>query len=454
MTRRLTAALSLAVGVLGATMVPALQASSATSVVHSFVITSNLPTSLSNQLPLLRLHFSDATKVKNLPALRTRPALATKWEQISTHEVQAVVTGSLQPAAIYTIDLPTRMTCATSCPFTAVRPRRALVASSTIWEEQLLAELNYLPVTFTPSTSSSNPTQPTSGTFTWKYPKLPASIQSQWRVGVAGVLLRGALMNFQSVNNLPTTGIADAPTWSDLITELRLRKSATEVEYVRKAALALDASFEASFAALRPGVREKEVLGCALKAMMDAGGEVPAIVPPLASGPRTLAATHGAATNRVLKSGDLFQIEVGAAYQRYNVVGVHSKWLGVPPPEVHSAFGKLRDALDVGIGSIRTGVPVAEVARKVNAELEMAGMYIPGRHIGYGTGIGYPPTWLDNLRVKETDQHVLEANMLLFLFLHHQCDDGVSLLFIGEPILVKDEGADRLSTVPFSLEVN
>ena len=241
---------------------------------------------------------------------------------------------------------------------------------------------------------------------------------------------------------------------SDLITELRLRKSATEVEYVRKAALALDASFEASFAALRPGVRENEVLGCALKAMMDAGGEVPAIVPPLASGPRTLAATHGAATNRVLKSGDLFQIEVGAAYQRYNVVGVHSKWLGVPPPEVHSAFGKLRDALDVGIGSIRTGVPVAEVARKVNAELEMAGMYIPGRHIGYGTGIGYPPTWLDNLRVKETDQHVLEANMLLFLFLHHQCDDGVSLLFIGEPILVKDEGADRLSTVPFSLEVN
>ena len=233
MTRRFTSAIALAVGVLGATMVPTLQASSATSVVHSFVITSNLPTSLSNQLPLLRLHFSDATKVKNLPALRTRPALTTKWQQISTHEVQAVVTGSLQPAAIYTIDLPTRMTCATTCRFTAVRPRRALVASSTIWEEQLLAELNYLPVSFTPSTSSSNPTQPTSGTFTWKYPKLPASLQSQWRVGVAGVLLRGALMNFQSVNNLPTTGIADAPTWSDLITAVQNNKTdPTTYDYV------------------------------------------------------------------------------------------------------------------------------------------------------------------------------------------------------------------------------
>lgn len=241
---------------------------------------------------------------------------------------------------------------------------------------------------------------------------------------------------------------------SDLITELRLRKSASEVAYVRKAAIALDASFEASFAALRPGVRENEVLGSALKAMMDAGGEVPAIVPPTASGPRTLASTHGAATNRVLKTGDLFQFEVGASYQRYNVVGVHSKWLGTPPPDVRRAYGELREALDVGIASIRPGVPVADVARKVNAQMEKVGMYSPGRHIGYGTGIGYPPTWLDNLRVKETDQHVLEANMLLFLFLHHQSDDGVSLLFIGEPILVADDGADRLSTVPFSLEVN
>jgi len=241
---------------------------------------------------------------------------------------------------------------------------------------------------------------------------------------------------------------------SDLVTELRLRKSAAEVAYVRKAAFALDASFEASFAAIRPGVRENEVLGCAWKAMMDAGGEVPAIVPPLASGPRTLFGTHGAATNRVLQSGDLFQLEIGAAYQRYHAVGVHSKWLGAPPPDVQRAFDDLRQTLELGIESIGPGVPVADVAGRVNSALKTSGMYTPGQHIGYGTGIGYPPTWLDNLRVKETDQHVLEANMLLFLFLYYNCDDGVSLLFIGEPVLVTPEGVDRLSSVPFSLEVN
>ncbi len=208
---------------LGSSLVPALGASAAAAV-KSFVITSSLPTSLSSQLPLLRLHFSDATKVKDLPTLRTHPLLATEWQQISTHEVQAVVTGSLKPASVYTIDLPTRMICTSTCRFTSLRPRHVSVASSTTWLEQLLAELNYLPVSFSANTPQSDRSQPAAGTFTWKYPNLPTTLQSQWHLGVAGVILRGALMNFQSVNNLPTTGIADAATWSDLITAAKDNK--------------------------------------------------------------------------------------------------------------------------------------------------------------------------------------------------------------------------------------
>jgi lipoprotein-anchoring transpeptidase ErfK/SrfK len=222
-TKRLSAAIALCVGILGTSLVPTVIAS-ATTKIHSFVITANLPASLSNQLPILRLHFSDATKVKNLPALQTRPLLATQWQQVSSHEVQAVVTSTLLPAAVYTIETPTRMTCTSTCHFTSVRPRRASVASSTTWAEQLLAELNYLPVSFTPSTPQSDRSQAAAGTFTWKYPNLPANFQAQWHVGVASVILRGALMNFQSVNNLPTSGLADAATWSALIADVRSHK--------------------------------------------------------------------------------------------------------------------------------------------------------------------------------------------------------------------------------------
>ena len=204
---------------MGATLVPALDAS-ASSNITSYVITGSTPLSLTSSLPLLRLHFSAPTKAKNLPLLQTRPPITTKWQQIGARDVQAVVIGTLKPAILYTINSPTRMSCATTCHFTAVSPRHASVATSVAWEEQLLAELNYLPVSFTPMTPQVDPTQPTSGTFTWKYADLPASLQAQWLVGADNIVLHGALMRFQSVNNLPTTGAADATTWNDLLTSV------------------------------------------------------------------------------------------------------------------------------------------------------------------------------------------------------------------------------------------
>ncbi len=208
--------MALTAGLVGASLAPALGAS-ATAVARSYSITSDVATSLSSQLPIVRLHFSAATRVKDLPVLTTRPALATAWQQISAHEVQAVVTGSIKPATSYTILLPTRMRCSATCAFIGVRPHVATGATSTTWEEQLLAELNYLPVSFTATSPQSDPSQPANGTFTWKYPALPQALQSQWVLGANGAILRGALMNFQSVNNLPTTGVADAATWSALV---------------------------------------------------------------------------------------------------------------------------------------------------------------------------------------------------------------------------------------------
>jgi peptidoglycan hydrolase-like protein with peptidoglycan-binding domain len=231
-TRRLPLACALSVGILGATLAPALGAS-ATAPIRSFVVTGTLPASLTSTLPLLRLHFSFPTKAKRLPLLVTKPALATKWQQIGPNDVQAVLTGALRPAVNYRISLPTRMSCSTSCSFTSVATRVASMATNVTWEEQLLAELNYLPVSFTASNPSSSSTVPSAGTFTWKYSALPKTLQSQWKVGVAGAILRGAVMNFQSQHNLPTTGLADAAMWSDLLNDVTNNKpDASSYNYV------------------------------------------------------------------------------------------------------------------------------------------------------------------------------------------------------------------------------
>jgi len=180
-------------------------------------ISSSVPSSLSSTMPIVRLQFNASINVAELPRLILRPSLKTTWQQIGPREVQAVATSRLRPQVRYTIEAPTTMVCHATCHFEGLRALTTNVATNVAWEEQLLAETGYLPLAFTPSQPQSDPSEEVAGTYSWSYPQLPAALSSQWRVGVANVLVTGALMAFQSQNQLPTTGIADPTTWNDLV---------------------------------------------------------------------------------------------------------------------------------------------------------------------------------------------------------------------------------------------
>ena len=63
------------------------------------------------------------------------------------------------------------------------------------------------------TTSLKKPTTPQPGRYVWRFRSLPPILRSLWHVGTDNVILAGALMRFQSVNNLPTTGQMDTRTW-------------------------------------------------------------------------------------------------------------------------------------------------------------------------------------------------------------------------------------------------
>ena len=102
--------------------------------------------------------------------------------------------------------------------------------------EQILAQLQYLPLTFTPASGASVPatldaevasmTDPVEGTFAWRWPSTPGALQAEWQEGSANALVKGALMSFLSVHGTysgyqvdPETvaQIADAGTWQALL---------------------------------------------------------------------------------------------------------------------------------------------------------------------------------------------------------------------------------------------
>ncbi|MDE3065820.1 MAG: L,D-transpeptidase family protein [Acidobacteriota bacterium] len=123
-------------------------------------------------------------------------------------------------------------------------------------EQQYLAELRYLPLTFTPAATSptttttvpapttSAPSSTTSvpvttttlasratlattlvaGRFIWRFAHLPRELVRQWRLGAPNVIERGALMAFQAVRGLATTGNVDTITWRALQAAVAARR--------------------------------------------------------------------------------------------------------------------------------------------------------------------------------------------------------------------------------------
>jgi hypothetical protein len=180
-------------------------------------VASLVPATLTSTMPIVRLHFNAVVFASRLPRLNIKPALSTKWQQIGPRDVQAIATSKLKPQVKYVIETPATMSCSATCHFDTLRSLTTNIATNVTWEEQLLAETSYLPLSFTPSIAGADAGVQEPGNFTWSYPQLPVTLSSQWRVGVDNVLVTGALMNFQSVHNLPTTGVADPTTWNDLV---------------------------------------------------------------------------------------------------------------------------------------------------------------------------------------------------------------------------------------------
>jgi len=104
--------------------------------------------------------------------------------------------------------------------------------------DQILAQLHYLPLNFTPAAGVSEPTtfdaevdsmsQPLAGTFTWRWSSTPGALQDQWSAGSPNTMLKGALMSFLAnvegnnydgyqVDDESAAQLANASLWEALL---------------------------------------------------------------------------------------------------------------------------------------------------------------------------------------------------------------------------------------------
>ena len=99
---------------------------------------------------------------------------------------------------------------------------------STLRLQEILAQLGYLPLSWTPATGAAVPDgnaaaqlaaayTPPAGTFRWQ-PGYPEGLHSFWSRGTENTLDRGAIIGFESDHGLPVDGMAGPAVWGALLT--------------------------------------------------------------------------------------------------------------------------------------------------------------------------------------------------------------------------------------------
>lgn len=154
------------------------------------------------------------------------PEVPGAWSLISPSELEFVAAAPLVPGAAESILIPggstgmvsdqgVHLASSTTVPF-------SVATGSTLRLQQLLAQLGYLPLSFTPTTPMTSPTEEADvqqGTFGWRWANQPTSLTSLWTVGEMNVITKGAIMDFEDQHNLKTDGQPGAQVWNDLLAD-------------------------------------------------------------------------------------------------------------------------------------------------------------------------------------------------------------------------------------------
>lgn len=159
------------------------------------------------------------------------PTVAGTWHQTGPATIAFEPSAPLTPGSTVAVTVPDgpgglegasggQLTQATSVGFT-------VATGSTTRLQELLATLNYLPLSFVPSGPAPAPNEmamPQPGALNWRWAGLPPDLTTQWIQGDYDVITKAAVMTFQNQNGLTVDGLAGPQVWSTLLANVAANK--------------------------------------------------------------------------------------------------------------------------------------------------------------------------------------------------------------------------------------
>jgi lipoprotein-anchoring transpeptidase ErfK/SrfK len=168
------------------------------------------------------------------------PSIAGKWVQSTATTLTYDLDSPLIPYTQEVVTIPGGAHGLTSTSGATLSSSHTVAfgvaAGDTLRLQQLLAQLNYLPVGFTPT--GADPTKADlaldqQGSFSWRWPTLPAQLTSQWTQGTMNQITKAAIEDFENQNSIGVDGQAGPTVWTALLNDVINNKvSATPYVYV------------------------------------------------------------------------------------------------------------------------------------------------------------------------------------------------------------------------------
>ena len=169
---------------------------------------------------------------------------------------------------------------------------------------------------------------------------------------------------------------------------MRLRKTETELEYMRKAAIIAQDALEATLKMVKPGITERE-LGSELVAQMLRRGSDPKLPfdPIVGSGPNS-ANPHAEVSDRELQKGDFLLFDWGARYKGYCSDLTRTFVIGEASDKQIDIYNTVLNANRTALAAVRPGVTAGSIDDAGRAVIDKKGYgkYFTHR-IGHGLGL-------------------------------------------------------------------
>jgi lipoprotein-anchoring transpeptidase ErfK/SrfK len=202
--------------------------SSETAETTGFYLKSSVPTAGAQAVPsntTITLTFSEPIDLKKAaPVLN--PKIGGTWVRSSPTTLAYHLASPFVPSTEETVTLPDGPSGLRAANGSTLSVRASFTfsvgAGDTLRVQELLAGLDYLPLTYTqtgPAPAVANLALDQPGAFAWRWPDQPLQLMSLWTQGTTNEITKAAVEAFENDNNLGVDGEVGPAVWTALIND-------------------------------------------------------------------------------------------------------------------------------------------------------------------------------------------------------------------------------------------